>query len=181
MHIHKYSMLFNHHLIIRVILRNTIQEADSSSTADLIIRPIKFRYNDMKWNIWVSVNCVFFVTSEVVRQWFLRVTNLRVTKSRVKIIAVSHHGWRQYYSCWHIHYSISYKLFMSLTHSVQNKNGSFISRMSPRTVSSDLTLWRHQKWSVTSRERQMLALRRHIRRFFLHAQIGEKAIFISES
>ena len=44
----------------------------------------------------------------------------------------------------------------------------------------DLTLWRHHNWSVTSREREALALWRHIRRLFLHAQIGAKAIFTSE-
>ena len=35
-------------------------------------------------------------------------------------------------------------------------------------------------WSVTSRECRTLALWRHIRRLFLHAQIGAKAIFTSE-
>ena len=33
---------------------------------------------------------------------------------------------------------------------------------------------------VTSREREILALGRHIRRFFLHVQIAAKMIFISE-
>ena len=41
-------------------------------------------------------------------------------------------------------------------------------------------LWRHYSSSVTSRERGLLALWRHIRRLFLHAQIGAKAIFTSE-
>ena len=45
---------------------------------------------------------------------------------------------------------------------------------------SDLVLWRHHSWSVTSRECRTLALWRHIRRLFLHAQIGAKAIFTSE-
>ena len=36
------------------------------------------------------------------------------------------------------------------------------------------------QWSVTSRERGLLALGRHIRRLFLHAQICAKAIFTSE-
>ena len=34
---------------------------------------------------------------------------------------------------------------------------------------------------VTSRESEKLALWHHIRRFFLHAQIGAKAIFTSEN
>ena len=45
---------------------------------------------------------------------------------------------------------------------------------------SDLALWRHHGWSVTSREREALALWRHIPRLILHAQIGTKAIVISE-
>ena len=45
---------------------------------------------------------------------------------------------------------------------------------------SDLALWRHHSWSVTSRERGVLALWRNIRRLFLHVPIGAKAIFTSE-
>ena len=37
-----------------------------------------------------------------------------------------------------------------------------------------LALWCHHNWSVTSLERWVLALWRHIRRLFLHAQIGAK-------
>ena len=47
-------------------------------------------------------------------------------------------------------------------------------------VFSDLALWRHHSWSVTSREHEFLALWRHIRRTILHAQIGAKAILTSE-
>ena len=47
-------------------------------------------------------------------------------------------------------------------------------------VFSDLALLRDHSWSVTSRERDILALWRHIRRLFLHAQIGAKAISTSE-
>ena len=49
-----------------------------------------------------------------------------------------------------------------------------------RTVSSDLALWRHHSRSVTSRESDVIALRRHIRRLFLYAQIGANAMFTSE-
>ena len=55
-----------------------------------------------------------------------------------------------------------------------------ISQLSPRAAFSDFALWRHHSWSVTSREHETLALWRHIRRLFLHAQIGAKAIFTSE-
>ena len=43
-----------------------------------------------------------------------------------------------------------------------------------------LVLCRHHSWSVTSRERGVLALWRHIRRLFLHVPFGAKAIFTSE-
>ena len=55
-----------------------------------------------------------------------------------------------------------------------------ISPLSLGTVFSDLELWRHYSYSVTSRERGLLALWRHIRRLFLHTQIGAKAIFTNE-
>ena len=64
--------------------------------------------------------------------------------------------------------------------SAKNHDRSLISQLSPRTACSDFALWRHRGWSVTSRELEILALWRHIRRLFLHAQIGAKAIFTSE-
>ena len=51
--------------------------------------------------------------------------------------------------------------------------------LSVRVVFSDLLLWRHHSWSETSREPKLLPLLRHIRRLFLHAQIGANAIFTS--
>ena len=54
------------------------------------------------------------------------------------------------------------------------------SPLSLRTVFSDLSLWRHYSWSVTSCKRRLLALWRRIRRLFLYTQIGAKVIFTSE-
>ena len=70
-----------------------------------------------------------------------------------------------------ISYALSY---------VNERTRLSISPLSLGTVFSDLALWRHDSCSVTSRERGLLALWRHIRRLFLHAQIGAKAIFTSE-
>ena len=71
--------------------------------------------------------------------------------------------------------------FMSWTHkSAKNYLPLLISPLSARMVFSDLALWRHHSWSVTSHQCEMLVLRRHIRRLSLHAQIGAKAIFTSE-
>ena len=76
------------------------------------------------------------------------------------------------------------RCFMSWTHSsAKNDRRSFSSPLSPtwpRKVFSALALWRHHRWSVTSGEREVLALWRYIRQLFLHAQIGAKAIFTSE-
>ena len=132
---------------------------------------------DIKNNAWVTVNNDFRVTSEAICQRFSR-----VTKSRVKIMGKSHHKWPQIV----IHGNECIILFltrylMSWTHnSVKNNNRSLISQLSPRMVVCDLALWRHHSGSVTSREREILALWRHIRRLFSHAQIGAKAIFTSE-
>ena len=70
---------------------------------------------------------------------------------------------------------------MSWTHkSAKNYHRPLISPLWPREVFSDIALWRHHSWSVPSRERELLALWRQIRRLLLHAQIGENAIFTSE-
>ena len=58
--------------------------------------------------------------------------------------------------------------FMSWTHhSATNTHCSLISLLTLRTVNFDLTLWWHNSWSVTSLEREVLALWRHIRQLFL--------------
>ena len=132
---------------------------------------------DIKNNAWVTVNNDFLVTSGVICQWFSW-----VTKSQVKIIGKSPHEWPKIV----IHgnkYIILFltRYFITWTHcSATNNHRSLISPLSLRTVFSDLTLWCHHSWSVTSCEREALALWRHIRRLFLHAQIGTKAIFTSE-
>ena len=52
------------------------------------------------------------------------------------------------------------RYFMFWTHnSLKHNHRSLISQLSPRTVVSDLALWRHHSGSVTSREREILALR----------------------
>ena len=72
------------------------------------------------------------------------------------------------------------RYFMSWTLNSTKKNyQSLISPLLLRTVLSDLALWRHHSWSVMSDERGVLALWRHIRPLFLHAQIA-KTIFTSE-
>ena len=51
------------------------------------------------------------------------------------------------------------RYFMSWTrNSAENNDRSLISQLSPRTVVYDLALWRHHSGSVTSREREILAL-----------------------
>ena len=72
------------------------------------------------------------------------------------------------------------RYFMSWTLSRLNSYRLVISPSSPRTVFSDLELYRHHSWSVASRELEVMALWRHIRRLYLRMQIGAKAIFTSE-
>ena len=60
---------------------------------------------------------------------------------------------------------------------IMKSQWSLISPLSSRTVFSDLALSCHHSWSVTSRERQVLALWRHIQGLFMHMQIGAKTIF----
>ena len=80
-----------------------------------------------------------------------------------------------------MYYLISYTLFYVLNTRFRLKQSS-ITHFA--IVAKDglfyLALWRHHNWSVTSREREALALWRNIRRLFLHARIGAKAIFTSE-
>ena len=65
-------------------------------------------------------------------------------------------------------------------HSATNKHRSLISPLLLMMVFSDLTLWRHHSWSVTSCKHKALALWRHICWLFLHVHIGANAIFTSE-
>ena len=74
-----------------------------------------------------------------------------------------------------MYYFISYTLSY-----VPERTRLPISPLSVGTVFSYLALWRQYSCSVMSRERGLLALWRHIRRLFLNAQIGTKAIFTSE-
>ena len=76
-----------------------------------------------------------------------------------------------------MYYFISYMLFYVLNTQFRVKELS-ISNFG--LVAKDDRFWLGIVTSVTSRERGVLALCRHIRRLFLHAQIGAKAIFTSE-
>ena len=137
----------------------------------------KSHCGDIKNNAWVTVNNDFFVTSEAIWQWFSR-----VTKSRVKIIAESPHEWQKVV----IHSNeciilFLTRYFMSWTHkSAKNYHRALISPLLPRAAFSDRVLWRHNNWSVTSCEREIMVLWRHICLLSVHAQVGAKAIFTSE-
>ena len=55
------------------------------------------------------------------------------------------------------------RYFMSWTHkSAKNFHRALISPLLPRAAFSDWALWRHQNWSVTSCESEILVLWRHI-------------------
>ena len=89
---------------------------------------------DIKNNAWVTVNNDVWVTSEVICQWFSR-----VTKSRLKIISKSHHEWpKNRYSRQRMYYFISYTLFYVLEHTILLKPSS-IAHFA--TVSKDGLFW----------------------------------------
>ena len=132
---------------------------------------------EIKNTTWVTVNNDFLVTSEMICLWFSR-----VAKSRVKIIGKSHHEWPKI-----VIYGNKYIIILLTRYTrywtynfAKNNHRSLISHLLRGTVFSDLALRRHHGWSVTSSERELLALWRHFRRLFLHAHICTKAIFISE-
>ena len=57
-----------------------------------------------------------------------------------------------------------------------NYHGSLIPPLFPRTVFSNLAFWCHHSWPVMPWKREALVLWHHIRRLFLHAQIGANVI-----
>ena len=145
----------------------------------LLSDTVRYYYNTVQYiknNAWVTVNNVVFFWSRV--RWFAN--DFHEWQS---------HGWKSLAN----HLTSDQKIFIHgneciiiflaryfiywTHHSPTNKHRSLILLT---TVFSDFTLWRHHNWSVTSREREALALWRHIHRLFLHTQVGPKAIFTSE-
>ena len=122
----------------------------------------------MKINALVTVNNDFWIMSEAICQW-------------LKIIVRSLHEWPKIVirgnECIILFLT---RYFMSRTQIRQNNYWSLNEPLSPKKVFSNLVLWRPLSWSVTSCERGVLTLWRHIRRLFLHAKNGSKAIFTSE-
>ena len=127
---------------------------------------------EIKNNAWTNENNVVLVTNEVICQWFSRVTKWWV-KSLVNDITSIHGN-----ECIIL---LITRYFVPWTHnSAKNNHQSLILQLLPRSPFSDLALWCHHSWSVTSSEREVLALWRHIRWLFLHAQIGAMVIFTNE-
>ena len=141
------------------------------------IQMISLHINEIKNNAWVTAYNEFFWSWV---RWFgndfhewrsLEYRSLanHITRDRVIVI----HGK----DCIILFVT---RRFMSRAHNSASKNNrSLISPMSLRKVFSDLDLWLHHIWSVTSRECQLLVLWRHIHRLLLHVQIGAEAIIIS--
>ena len=94
------------------------------------------------------------------------------------------HSWKSLANCITsdptiVSNSCTILFLMSWTHnSAKNKYDRWFRHCRQRRSFSEL--WRHHIRSVTSRKREVLALWRHIRRLFVHALIGAKAIFASE-
>ena len=132
---------------------------------------------DIKNNAWVTVNNAFchewgdsamiFTSDEVTRENHCRIDS-RVTK---KFVIYGNECIILFLT----------RYFMSWTHkSAKNYHRALISQLLPRAAFSERALWRHHNWSVTSCEREILVLWRHICLLSLQAQIGAKAIITSE-
>ena len=118
---------------------------------------------------WVLI----FVTIDAIRQWV----------SLMKILAELPRSWQRisiHDSTYIILFATCHILCPEHKKSAKNNHQSLILPMSEKTVFSDLALWRHHSWFVTLREREEIALWRHIRRAFLQAEIGAIVIFTSE-
>ena len=133
---------------------------------------------DIKNNAWVTVNNDFlghewgdlpmiFTSDEVTSENHWQIASRVTQKSLFTVTNV-------------LFYFLHAILCPGTHQSAKNHHRSLFSQLSPRTAFSDFALWRHHSWSVTSREREILALWRHICRLFLHVEIGAKAIFTSE-
>ena len=101
------------------------------------------------------MNDDFLVTSEMISQWFSR-----VTKSRMKIFGKSHHEWpkKSLFTVRNVLFYFLHAILCPEHNSTKNKHRSLISPLSPTTVFPDLVLWHHQSWSMTSRDPKVLAL-----------------------
>ena len=140
-------------------------------------------------NTWVTMNndfchewnysAMIFTSDEVTSENHYRIASRVLHEWKSLPNRFTSHKNR--YSRYRMYYFISYTLFYAMNTQVHLELSSSAQfAMLPRAVFSDLALWRHHNWSVTSCEREILVLWRHTRRLLLHVQIGAKAIFTSE-
>ena len=100
-----------------------------------------------------------------------------IPKNALKLIAYSvSKRFGPFHKLW-IYFLTRY--FMSWTHNSAKKQ-SWSAHFAIVAKESFSILQGHHSWSVTSCEREGLPLWRNIRRLFVQAQIGTKAIFTSE-
>ena len=123
----------------------------------------------MKNNAWVTVNNDFGVRV----RWFANENHRQIAP------------WVTQKSLLTVTNALFYFLHAIIcpeTHSfAKNNNRSLISPLSPKAVFSDLALWRHYSWSMTSRECGVLALWRHIRRLFLRKLAQRRSSLVNNS
>ena len=131
---------------------------------------------DIKNNAWVTVNNYFL--------------------SRVRRFGNDFHEWRSHewkslpnrltidkISLFTVTNVLFYFLHAILCHEHTNPQRTIIERSFRRCCQGRpflTALWCHHNWSVTSCDREILVLWRHICLLSLHAQIGAKAIFTNE-
>ena len=167
-------LLLRHRLILcdvcKMCRRFTMLEWASTDMDDGVINTIQSIFNRRVWlnkdNTWTTIECEYIhdilsceTNSKRLYFWssndsWYRIMANRITSDPKTVI----HG-----NVYIILFLTRY--FMSWIHKNSAKCNcrSLISPLSLRTVFPDLTMWRHHSWSVTSLERGILALWRHIR------------------
>ena len=108
------------------------------------------RIRSMKWKPWNIDRMMYALPwknslsqeSHAIWQWFVRVTKSRVIQGKLYIILFLTRYFMQ---------NINTRL-------TENSHRSLILSLSPRTIISILASWRHNNWTVASREYDVLVL-----------------------
>ena len=119
------------------------------------------KYRIMCGSVWITIFChewgdsaMIFTSDGVASENHCPVAS-RVTKQSLFMLTHT------------LFYFFTYYFMSSIRNSNKNTNQLLISKLSSRTVFSDLTLSHRDSWSLTSREHEVLALWRHTHWLFL--------------
>ena len=129
------------------VLGMRVHLADDQMTKDTLKSSVGHQFIHCTYNIaWVTVKNDFFVTGEVICQWFSLVTS-----SLAKIIGKSPHSWpkKSLFMVTNVLFYFLHAILCSEHTTPLKSPWPLLLPLSPRTVFSDLALWRYHSWSVT--------------------------------